>query len=553
MRRRRRLGRRSLRRWRRCCGGYNPNSLHAEGRAARAAVDDARETVARVLGASPREIVFTGGGSESDVLAIVGAARAAARHAGGTSSPSSPSTMPCCTPSTCSNATAGASRGCRSIRAGSSIRRAFAAALTPETTARERDARQQRDRRRPTRCGAGPRSPASAACCSTPTRSRRRAGSRSTSMRSASTCSRSRRTNSTGPKASARSTCGAARALEPLIVGGGQEHGLRAGTENVAGIAGLRRRARARRRRAARHRAARRGAARPARGRHRRRRSRTPSSTARARRGSPNNLSVAFAGVPSDALLIRLDLDGIAASAGSACAAGSLEPSHVAAALGLDERHRRGVIRFSLGRDTTEARHRRRVRALAGYCGEHGHAARRVAHFNCGKVTERGSSEHAEDRFLSSGFNWAIVLDIGVGVGVLLIGIGIFIVCSSLAEVFARLNGTLDEVDRQIGALSVPVRHDARPRRRDRRHGRCDGRAARRRRRYARRRGRHRRQHGQGRDRSGDARAGQRRRDAERITAGLRRLITGRRGTSTTPGGVESSGVTPSEVTPSGV
>jgi len=54
-------------------------------------------------------------------------------------------------------------------------------------------------------------------------------------------------------------------------------------------------------------------------------------------------------------------------------------------------------------------------------------------------------------------FNWAIVLDIGVGLGVLLIGIGIFIVCSSLAKVFTRLNGTLDEVDRQIAALSVPV------------------------------------------------------------------------------------------------
>ncbi len=52
---------------------------------------------------------------------------------------------------------------------------------------------------------------------------------------------------------------------------------------------------------------------------------------------------------------------------------------------------------------------------------------------------------------------WAIVLDIGVGVGVLLIGVGIFIVCSSLAKLFARLNGTLDEIDRQIAAVSVPV------------------------------------------------------------------------------------------------
>jgi cysteine desulfurase len=53
--------------------------------------------------------------------------------------------------------------------------------------------------------------------------------------------------------------------------------------------------------------------------------------------------------------LIRLDLEGIAASAGSACAAGSLEPSHVTAALGLDEQRQLGVIRFSLGRATTAA------------------------------------------------------------------------------------------------------------------------------------------------------------------------------------------------------
>jgi hypothetical protein len=57
----------------------------------------------------------------------------------------------------------------------------------------------------------------------------------------------------------------------------------------------------------------------------------------------------------------------------------------------------------------------------------------------------------------ASGFDWAIVLDIGVGIGVLLIGAGIFVVCSSLAKLFARLNGTLDEIDRQIAAVSAPV------------------------------------------------------------------------------------------------
>ncbi len=59
-------------------GGYNPSSAHAQGREARAALDDARATVARLLHAAPREVVFTGGGSEADVLAIVGAAKARA-------------------------------------------------------------------------------------------------------------------------------------------------------------------------------------------------------------------------------------------------------------------------------------------------------------------------------------------------------------------------------------------------------------------------------------------------------------------------------------------
>ena len=57
-------------------GGYNPSSVHAEGRAARAGLDDARERIARSLGAKPREIVFTGSGSEADNLAIAGVARA---------------------------------------------------------------------------------------------------------------------------------------------------------------------------------------------------------------------------------------------------------------------------------------------------------------------------------------------------------------------------------------------------------------------------------------------------------------------------------------------
>ena len=58
---------------------------------------------------------------------------------------------------------------------------------------------------------------------------------------------------------------------------------------------------------------------------------------------------------------------------------------------------------------------------------------------------------------MSSGFDWAVVLDVGVGVGVLLCGIALLVFCTAAAKVVTRLNGTLDEVDQQIAALSTPV------------------------------------------------------------------------------------------------
>ncbi len=68
-----------------------------------------------------------------------------------------------------------------------------------------------------------------------------------------------------------------------------------------------------------------------------------------------NTVSFVVDGTDSFALLAGLDVDGICASAGAACSAGSLEPSHVVSALGLNRDLARALVRFSLGRETTEA------------------------------------------------------------------------------------------------------------------------------------------------------------------------------------------------------
>ncbi|MRS05680.1 aminotransferase class V-fold PLP-dependent enzyme, partial [bacterium] len=66
-----------------------------------------------------------------------------------------------------------------------------------------------------------------------------------------------------------------------------------------------------------------------------------------------NTISCVVEGTDSIALLAGLDLEGICASSGSACSAGSLEPSHVVKALGYPEELANSLLRFSLGRDST--------------------------------------------------------------------------------------------------------------------------------------------------------------------------------------------------------
>ncbi len=138
---------------------------------------------------------------------------------------------------------------------------------------------------------------------------------------------------------------------DPIIFGGGHENERRAGTENVAGIIGFAE-------------SLERFVSQPVFSREKL----APLSTRLIQlaeslprvqfvgsrdHGLANTVAFLVAGSDSIALLAGLDLEGICASSGSACSAGSLEPSHVIVGLGVDPKLANSLVRFSLGRETT--------------------------------------------------------------------------------------------------------------------------------------------------------------------------------------------------------
>ncbi|MCZ2108774.1 MAG: cysteine desulfurase [Dehalococcoidia bacterium] len=157
-----------------------------------------------------------------------------------------------------------------------------------------------------------------------------------------------------GPKGSGVLYLRRATPYRPLLHGGGQEMQKRAGTENVAGIVGTA---------TALDLASREIDARSA---------RVGQLRAHLRQGIlervpdvlvngcqvnclPNNLNISFRGLESEALVAALDTHGIAVSSGSACSNSTWEPSHVLMAMGVPIRQAVGSIRFSLGETTTAA------------------------------------------------------------------------------------------------------------------------------------------------------------------------------------------------------
>jgi cysteine desulfurase len=142
--------------------------------------------------------------------------------------------------------------------------------------------------------------------------------------------------------------------LQQLLYGGHHQRGFRPGTENVAGIVGLGKAAELARKSLSED-AARISALRDRL--EQRLLSRVPHSHANGARAprTPNTTNITFAGIEGEALVIALDLKGLACSTGAACSSGAVEPSHVLTAIGLSADEARASLRFSLGRHTTSA------------------------------------------------------------------------------------------------------------------------------------------------------------------------------------------------------
>ena len=328
----------------------NPSGIHANGRETRKAVEHARRQTAEVLGAESREICFTSGGSESNNLAIQGTAFAL-RGKGShiiTSQIEHHSVL-----NTCSWLE---KQGFRVTwlpvdSDGAVDPEAVRDAISPETilvsimTANNEIGTVQ------------PVAQIGEICREKGvvfhTDAVQAAGMLKTDVREMNADLVSLSAHKFhGPKGIGALYIRKGTRLDPLIHGGSQERGLRAGTENVPGIVGLGKAIETaeeeREENAARIRGLRKALT-----------DRILQTIPRARLNGhpeqrlPGNCHFSFPGTESEALLLRLDLAGISASGGSACTSGSVEPSHVLQAIGLKDEMLHSSIRLTLGRETT--------------------------------------------------------------------------------------------------------------------------------------------------------------------------------------------------------
>jgi cysteine desulfurase len=330
----------------------NPSSAHRFGRAARAGIEQARREIAHALGAEPNQVIFTSGGTEADNLGIIGAALAARDRGGNVCAVVSAiehKAVLAAAHAVChlggreivlpvdedgrvsldalDEALAGRPALVSIMWVNNEVgvvqpvveiaRRCHEAGVVFHTDA------VQAFGKVPVAVGDLP--------CTLLTLSGHKIGA---------------------PKGIGALIVRDRKAIEAIIHGGGQQYGIRPGTENVAGAVALGRAALL----AARE---------------------QPEEAPRLRAlrdllgarlcatvpdlvvngggpdSAPHVLSVCVAGADSEALLMHLDLAGVAASSGSACSTGAVEPSHVLVAMGVPRELALGAIRFSFGREST--------------------------------------------------------------------------------------------------------------------------------------------------------------------------------------------------------
>ena len=346
----------------------NPSSVHHFGQQAKAALDGARTEVAALLGADPSEVLFTSGGTESDNIAIRGAAEAleasGRRHliASAIEHEAVLNTLK-----------ALAKRGWRTTllpvdQSGVVSLDALRAALTDDTAlVSVMHANNEIGTVQPiaelARIAHGRGALFHTDAVQSAAKLPISVKSLVVDMLSISAhkfC---------GPKGVGALWIRRGLRVVPLLTGGRQERSRRAGTENVAGIVGMGAAARL-----ARNKMAEDGSTLAA------LRDRLESGILRSVPGTavngasasrvPNTTNISFDRVEAESLLIALDLEGIAVSTGSACSSGTLEPSHVLKAMGFPAHRTQNSIRFSLGAINTEAEVDRVIAVLPGIVGK---------------------------------------------------------------------------------------------------------------------------------------------------------------------------------------
>jgi cysteine desulfurase len=333
-------------------GFGNASSVHHFGQRAKAALDTARGAVASLVGAEPAEIVFTSGGTEADNLAVRGIADltgpAGRRHLVVSAIEHE---------AVLQTARALQRRGWEvtQVRCGSSgvIEAAEVAAAMRDDTALVSVMHANNE--------IGTIQPIAAIAAAAHARgvpvhtdAVQTAGKVPVSVRELDVDLLTLTAHKMqGPKGAGALFVRRGTKLTPLLTGGRQERNRRGGTENVPAIVGFGA--------AAQLAAATMATEAPRQAALRDRfeaavLARVPGCTVNGApdRRVPNTSNISFDGVEAEALLIALDLEGIAVSTGAACSSGTLEPSHVLRAMGLPPARVQSAIRFSLGATTTD-------------------------------------------------------------------------------------------------------------------------------------------------------------------------------------------------------